>query len=55
MNAAVEVEGVIVNAVRALFEGSPAYHDLWQTALWCAGIFAVFLAISLNLYRKATA
>lgn len=27
----------------------------WQAALWCAGIFAVFLAISLNLYRKATA
>jgi ABC-type dipeptide/oligopeptide/nickel transport system ATPase component len=24
-------------------------------ALWCAAIFAVFLAISLNLYRKATA
>jgi ABC-2 type transport system permease protein/oleandomycin transport system permease protein len=45
---------VTINAVRALFEGGPVYHDLWQAALWCAGIFAVFLAISLNLYRKAT-
>ena len=55
MNAAAEVEGVTGNAVRALFEGGPAYHDLWQAALWCAGIFAVFLAISLNHYREATA
>lgn len=46
---------VTINAVRALFEGGPVHHDLWQAALWCAGIFAVFLAISLNLYRKATA
>ena len=46
---------VTINAVRALFEGGPAYHDVWQAALWCAGIFVVFLAISLNLYRKATA
>ena len=46
---------VTINAVRALFEGGPVYHDLWQAALWCAGIFAVFLVISLNLYRKATA
>ena len=44
-----------INAVRALFEGGPVYHDLWLAALWCAGIFVVFLAISLNLYRKATA
>ena len=46
---------VTINAVRALFEGGPVFHDLWQAAAWCAGIFAVFLAISLNLYRKATA
>jgi hypothetical protein len=31
------------------------YHDLWQAVLWCVGIFVVFLTISLNLYRRATA
>jgi ABC transporter DrrB family efflux protein len=46
---------VTVNAVRALFEGGPVYHDLWQSVAWSVGIVVVFLVISLNLYRKATA
>jgi ABC-2 type transport system permease protein/oleandomycin transport system permease protein len=46
---------VTINAVRALLEGGPVYHDLWQSLLWCMGIFIVFLVVSLNLYRKATA
>lgn len=46
---------VTVNAVRALFEGGPVYHNLWQAILWCIGILAVFLIVSLNLYKKATA
>jgi ABC-type multidrug transport system permease subunit len=46
---------VTVNAVRALFEGGTLYHDLWQSVAWSAGIVVVFMAISLNLYRKATA
>jgi ABC-2 type transport system permease protein/oleandomycin transport system permease protein len=46
---------VTINSVRALFEGGPVYHDLWQAIVWCAGIFVVFLVISLRLYRKATA
>ncbi len=33
----------------------PVYHDLWQAVLWCIGIFVVFLAVSLSLYRKASA
>ena len=45
---------VTINSVRALFEGGPVYHDLWQAVLWCVGIFVVFLVISLNLYRRAT-
>jgi hypothetical protein len=43
------------NSVRALFEGGPAYHDLWQAVLWCIGSFVVFLVTSLNLYRNVTA
>lgn len=46
---------VTIDAVRALFEGGPVFHDLWQAVAWCAGIFAVFLAVSLSLYRRATA
>jgi ABC transporter DrrB family efflux protein len=46
---------ITINAIRALFEGGPVSHDLRQAALWCTAIFVVFLAISLNLYRKATA
>ncbi|MGO8863634.1 MAG: ABC transporter permease [Acidimicrobiales bacterium] len=44
---------VTIDSVRALFEGGPVYHELWQAVLWCVGIFMVFLAISLNLYRRA--
>jgi ABC-type multidrug transport system permease subunit len=46
---------VTINAVRALFEGGAVTHDLWQCAAWCAGIFLVFMAASLRLYRNATA
>lgn len=46
---------VTINSVRALFEGGPVYHDVWQAAAWCAGIFASFLVISLRLYRKSAA
>jgi ABC-2 type transport system permease protein/oleandomycin transport system permease protein len=46
---------VTVNAVRALFEGGPVLHDLWQSVAWSVAIVVVFLVISLNLYRKATA
>jgi ABC transporter DrrB family efflux protein len=46
---------VTIDSVRALFEGGPVYHELWQAVLWCLGIFVVFLAISLNLYRRAGA
>ena len=46
---------VTINAVRALFQGGPVYHDLWQSLLWSTGILIVSLIVSLNLYRKATA
>jgi ABC transporter DrrB family efflux protein len=46
---------VVINAVRALFEGGPLSRDLWQALAWCAAILVVFFVVSLNLYRKATA
>ncbi len=46
---------VTIEAVRSLLEGGPAYHLIWQAALWSAGIFVVFLAVSLRLYRSAAA
>jgi ABC transporter DrrB family efflux protein len=46
---------VTIQAVRALFEGGPVYHSLWQAVAWCIAMFVVFLVVSLNLYRSATA
>jgi ABC-2 type transport system permease protein/oleandomycin transport system permease protein len=46
---------VVVNSVRALFEGGPLYHELWQAVAWCSAILVVFFVVSLNLYRRATA
>jgi ABC-2 type transport system permease protein/oleandomycin transport system permease protein len=45
---------VTIEAVRALFEGGPVYHYLWQAIAWSALILASFLALSLRLYRNAT-
>ncbi len=45
---------VTINSVRALFEGGPVYHELWQSVLWCIGILVLFLVISLNLYRRTS-
>jgi ABC-2 type transport system permease protein/oleandomycin transport system permease protein len=46
---------LVINSVRALFEGGPVFHNLWQAVAWCVGIFIVFFFVSLNLYRKAVA
>ena len=46
---------VVIDSVRALFEGGPLVPDLWQALAWCLGILAVFFVVSLNLYRRATA
>ncbi|HTU39513.1 MAG TPA: ABC transporter permease [Acidimicrobiales bacterium] len=46
---------VVINAVRALFEGGPLSSNLWQAVAWCLGILVFFFVISLNLYRRATA
>jgi ABC-type multidrug transport system permease subunit len=45
---------VPVSAVRALLEGGPAAHWVWQALAWAAGIFAVFFTVSIALYRNIT-
>jgi hypothetical protein len=40
--------------VRALLEGGPATHYVWQSLAWAAGIFSVFFTFSLHLYRNTT-
>jgi ABC-type polysaccharide/polyol phosphate export permease len=46
---------VVIDSVRALFEGGPLYHELWQAVVWCSAIPVFFFALSLNRYRRATA
>lgn len=46
---------VVINSVRALFEGGQLSPDLWQASAWCLGICVLFFVASLNLYRRATA
>jgi ABC transporter DrrB family efflux protein len=45
---------VTVTALRALFEGGPAAHYVWQSLAWSAGISVVFFAVALRLYRSST-
>ncbi len=45
---------VTVAAVRALLEGGPAAHWVWQALAWSAGIIVVFFAVALRLYRNST-
>jgi ABC-2 type transport system permease protein/oleandomycin transport system permease protein len=42
-----------VAAARALLEGGPAAHWVWQSLAWSAGIFLVFFTLALRLYRSA--
>lgn len=46
---------VTVSAVRALLEGGPTWHWVWQSLAWSAGMVIVFFALALRLYRSATA
>jgi ABC-2 type transport system permease protein len=43
----------MVDAVRALFIGTPAGSDVWAAVVWCIGIIAVFAPLSAWRYRKA--
>jgi ABC-2 type transport system permease protein/oleandomycin transport system permease protein len=43
---------VTINAVRALTQGGPVYHWLWQTVVWTIGIVVLFGSLALVAYRK---
>ncbi len=45
---------VTVSAVRAFLEGGEVQHWLWQALAWCVGLFVVFFALALHLYRTST-
>lgn len=44
---------VTVAAARALMEGQPASHWVWQSLVWAAGILVLFFVASLRLYRDS--
>lgn len=43
----------MVDAIRALFLGTPAGNDVWITILWCVGLVVVFGALAVAKYRRA--
>lgn len=45
---------IIVNAVRGFFLNGSAGSDGWLALAWCLGILAVFVPLSVTLYKKRT-
>ncbi|TDC72820.1 ABC transporter permease [Streptomyces hainanensis] len=43
---------VTIDALRALFEGGEAFHYVWLSLAWAAGIFLVFFTIAVRLYHN---
>ncbi|WP_322768348.1 ABC transporter permease, partial [Frankia sp. Cr1] len=52
--ATVQPANVTINAVRALMEGGPALHWVWQSVVWSVGIGAVFAPLAVHQYRNLT-
>jgi ABC-2 type transport system permease protein/oleandomycin transport system permease protein len=50
--AKVQPVSVLVNTVRALTQGGPVFHWLWQTAAWTAGFLVVFVPLAVARYRR---
>ena len=44
---------VMVDAVRALFIGTPAGNSIWGAVVWCVVIVAIFAPLSAWRYRRA--
>jgi len=43
---------VTVSAARALFNGQPAWHYVWQVMIWIVVIFAIFMPLAVRAYRR---
>lgn len=45
---------IVIDEMRALALGGPLELHAWQSALWLAGIVAVFVPLAVRAYRRAT-
>jgi ABC transporter DrrB family efflux protein len=45
----------IIDAMRALWLGTPAHTDIWVAVLWCVGITVVFSILATQRYRRTVA
>ena len=45
---------IVVDEMRALALGGPLTQHAWQSALWLAGIVAVFVPLAVRAYRRAS-
>ena len=50
--AHVQPLAVTITTVRALTQGGPIYHTLWQSLAWTLGILVVFMSLTIRQYRK---
>lgn len=44
---------IVVDATRALTNGGPTFTHLWQAGAWILAILAVFVPLSVRIYRRA--
>ena len=44
----------VINAMRALALGLPLRDDLWLSAVWLGGIFAVFGPLAVWVYKRVS-
>ncbi|HEY6624081.1 MAG TPA: ABC transporter permease [Acidimicrobiales bacterium] len=45
---------IVIDEMRALALGGPLAEHGWQSALWLAGIFAVFVPLAVRAYRRTS-
>jgi ABC-2 type transport system permease protein/oleandomycin transport system permease protein len=50
--ARVQPVSVTCNAVRALTQGGPIFHWLWQSLVWTGLILVVFVPLAVARYRR---